>query len=97
MKGAAYTGDRRDRERHLQDAAVLAACITDLRANSSVLLPEPFRVRLGDSHECLHDDGAVDVRRDAVCDLLGDLAGRRISQRPAGRDSSPSIPTGSPW
>lgn len=29
MKGAAYAVDRRDRERHLQDAAVLAACITD--------------------------------------------------------------------
>jgi len=29
MKGAAYGVDRRDRERHLQDAAVLAACITD--------------------------------------------------------------------
>lgn len=29
MKGAAYAVDRRDRERHLQDAAVLASCITD--------------------------------------------------------------------
>lgn len=29
LKGAAYAVDRRDRERHLQDAAVLAACITD--------------------------------------------------------------------
>jgi hypothetical protein len=29
MKGAAYSVDRRDRDRHLRDAAVLAACITD--------------------------------------------------------------------
>jgi hypothetical protein len=29
LKSAAYTADRRDPERHLQDAAVLAACITD--------------------------------------------------------------------
>ena len=29
LKGAAYTADSRDRDRHLQDAAVLAACITD--------------------------------------------------------------------
>jgi len=29
LKGAAYESDRRDRERHLQDAAVLAACIID--------------------------------------------------------------------
>jgi hypothetical protein len=29
LKGAAYSVDRRDRDRHLQDAAVLAACITD--------------------------------------------------------------------
>lgn len=29
LKGAAYAVDSRDRDRHLQDAAVLAACITD--------------------------------------------------------------------
>ena len=29
LKGAAYSADRRDRERHLMDAAVLAACISD--------------------------------------------------------------------
>ena len=29
LKGAAHLADNRDRERHLQDAAVLAACITD--------------------------------------------------------------------
>lgn len=29
LKGAAYSVDRRDRDRHLMDAAVLAACITD--------------------------------------------------------------------
>ena len=29
LKGAAYAADSRDRERHLQDAAALAACITD--------------------------------------------------------------------
>jgi len=29
LKGAAYSVDRRDRDRHLFDAAVLAACITD--------------------------------------------------------------------
>ena len=29
LKGAAYRADSRDRDRHLQDAAVLAACITD--------------------------------------------------------------------
>lgn len=29
LKGAAYSVDRRDRDRHLADAAVLAACITD--------------------------------------------------------------------
>jgi hypothetical protein len=29
LKSAAYTADNRDRERHLQDAAVLAACMTD--------------------------------------------------------------------
>ncbi len=29
LKGAAFTVDQRDRERHLDDAAVLAACITD--------------------------------------------------------------------
>lgn len=29
LKGAAYTADSRDRDRHLQDAAVLAACIID--------------------------------------------------------------------
>ncbi len=29
LKGAAYESDSRDRQRHLQDAAVLAACIVD--------------------------------------------------------------------
>ena len=29
LKGAAYAKDMRDRDRHLEDAAVLAACITD--------------------------------------------------------------------
>lgn len=29
LKGAAYSVDRRDRDRHLEDAAVLAACIND--------------------------------------------------------------------
>lgn len=29
LKGAAYSVDRRDRDRHLADAAVLAACIDD--------------------------------------------------------------------
>ena len=29
LKGAAYSVDRRDRDRHLMDAAVLAACISD--------------------------------------------------------------------
>lgn len=29
LKGAAYSVDRRDRDRHLMDAAVLTACITD--------------------------------------------------------------------
>jgi hypothetical protein len=29
LKGAAHMADRRDRERHLFDAAVLSACITD--------------------------------------------------------------------
>lgn len=29
LKSAAYTADNRDRERHLQDAAVLATCVTD--------------------------------------------------------------------
>jgi hypothetical protein len=32
LKGAAHLADNRDVERHLQDAAVLAACITDHRA-----------------------------------------------------------------
>jgi hypothetical protein len=37
LKGAAHLADRRDRERHLQDAAVLAACITDHAAALSRL------------------------------------------------------------
>jgi hypothetical protein len=55
LKGAAYLGDRtRERTRHLSDAAVLAACITD-HAGERARLKGSDRKRLGYLYAELND------------------------------------------
>lgn len=54
LKGAAYTVDTRHRDRHLHDAAVLAACITD-HARELARLAGSDRKRLGALARALAD------------------------------------------
>lgn len=59
LKGAAHLADNRDRDRHLQDAAVLAACITDHAA-------ELGRLTGSDRKRIAHSAGQLsDVRHPA--------------------------------
>jgi hypothetical protein len=68
-KGAAYTVDQRDRGRHVDDAAVLLACITDASDLDWSSLSRNDRRRLAALTQMLENEGHVawsNLERDAL-------------------------------
>lgn len=70
LKGAAYMADRRDRDRHLRDAALLASLVTDHRG-------EVNRLRGSDRKRLRHLRDALDDPLDDAWLLLSEDARQR--------------------